>query len=146
MDFGSGPVLYFSAYMNDSSYGNITGTTVIQSDTWYHVALTSDGGTYQFYVNGAPEGTTGGIITQIWWDDYASGGFTVQMYLGSLVRHVNESNWLGLYDQVRIYDTALSPEEILLLAQEGPEVPACSTIVMVAGGLLALLCRARKLA
>ena len=140
MDQGSGPVLHYTTYMTDSSYGNAIGTTVFESDTWYHVALTSDGGTYQLYVNGTPEGTAGGLTTQIWWDDYsAGGGYTVQMHLGSLVRHVNESNWLGLYDQVRIYDTALSGTEIAALAAEVPEP---SAIVILGISMIGLVCYA----
>jgi hypothetical protein len=58
----------FEHYVNDGSSGAgcqqtepgscVSGTTVVQSDTWYHVAVSAmSGGEMHLYVNGFEEGT-----------------------------------------------------------------------------------------
>jgi Concanavalin A-like lectin/glucanases superfamily len=48
----------FEAYLWDGAGKTVTGTTVAQPNTWYHVAATSiNGGLMHLYVNGTEEGT-----------------------------------------------------------------------------------------
>jgi hypothetical protein len=90
-DFNSGP--------------DVTSTTVLQADEWYHAVVTvtdEEGGGSQIYINGVLENeATGG-----------SGGD----YLGPLnFGSWNNSgrNYHGLMDDIRIYDHILSEVEIL---------------------------------
>ena len=48
----------FQHYVYDGGGPTVTGTTTLQTGTWYHVAVTAtNGGTIKLYVNGALEGT-----------------------------------------------------------------------------------------
>jgi len=81
----------------------------VEADTWYHAAVvvTEGGATdnVQIYVNGAPEGEPSPMSMEDSEGDY---------FIGC---HKNLSNfWDGLIDDVRLYNHALSENQILKLA------------------------------
>ena len=78
----------FEAYLWDGAEKTVAGTTVVQPNVWYHVAVTAqNGGLEQLYVNGVAEGTaapvgtmwTGGTITEI--GTGSGGGFSASSEL-----------------------------------------------------------------
>lgn len=81
-------------------------------NTWSHVAFTYDRttGQYRYYFNGervlSINGDTGV-------DDYFSAGVTIGQSLGS------GRQWLGSIDDFRLYNRALSDEEVKLLFSAG---------------------------
>jgi len=91
-----------------STYPNLTVSNAIgTADIWYHVAFTAiDGSTMKIFVNGKEVGS-GTAGTGHW-----SGGYTT---IGDL-RPGRKIHFNGSIDDVRIYDRALSAEEIAGLA------------------------------
>jgi len=80
----------------------------LTTETWYHVALTWDGGNYVVYVNG---------------QEKANGSYTGLDTLNPVADIGNDGNadgrdeaFNGLLDDVRIYDQALSEDEVAELA------------------------------
>ncbi len=82
----------------------------LTTETWYHVALTWDGGSYVVYVNG---------------EEKANGSYTGLDSLNTVADIGNDGNtaadgryeaFNGLLDDVRIYDQALSEAEVAELA------------------------------
>lgn len=101
--------LNFEAYLWDGAQKTVTGTTVVQPNVWYHVAVTAEnGGLEQLYVNGVEEGTpvavgamwTGGTITEI--GTGSGGGFQASS---------------ELFSDVGIWYSVLTPASILSLGQ-----------------------------
>lgn len=85
-------------------------TTQLSTNVWYHVALTYDGSQMRLYVNGsevANRAATGGITTN---DN--------PLYIGYNPRGV--TYWFnGVMDEVKVYDHALTLEEIQQEYQKG---------------------------
>jgi hypothetical protein len=95
----------FEHYLWDGSARSVIGTTAVEVDTWYHVAITAfNNGDVRLYVNGQEEGTAD-TVAAMWADGdrYAIGSNS-----GGGI------GWFeGLIDDVRIYDTVLPQEEIM---------------------------------
>jgi hypothetical protein len=89
----------------------MTGTTVVQLNHWYHVAITADsGGTQHLYVNGledCPPQPIGRLSTA--GDRYVIG-----------YRNGNFNYFAGEIDEVRLWSVALPASEILLHSQRNP--------------------------
>jgi hypothetical protein len=90
------------------SHTRQTDIMSLTTETWYHVALTWDGGNYVVYVNG---------------EEKATGSYTGLDALNTVADIGNDGNpgdrteaFNGLLDDVRIYDRALSEAEVLELA------------------------------
>jgi hypothetical protein len=86
----------------------------LTTETWYHVALTWEGGNYAVYVNG---------------EEKANGSYTGLDALNTVADIGNDGNtdgrteaFNGLLDDVRIYDRALSADEMSQLASPPPYV------------------------
>jgi len=84
----------------------------LTTDTWYHIALTWNGGNYVVYVNG---------------EEKANGSYTGLDALNTLADIGNDGDtggrteaFNGLLDNVRIYDYALSQAEIPLAMRGDP--------------------------
>ncbi|MHC4510441.1 MAG: LamG-like jellyroll fold domain-containing protein, partial [Planctomycetota bacterium] len=105
-------------YMDDSntnldlgvggSHFKETDIMTLELETWYHIALTWDGGNYVVYVNG---------------QEAAAGTYTDLTQLNAVADIANDGNttgrtegFAGLLDEVRVYDRALSYAEIAGLA------------------------------
>lgn len=107
----------FTAIGNNIHYGGVatnngsksTGKQKIILNTWMHLALVYNGSTIIHYVNGVPMDSathTGNI-------QYS----TQALYIGKSPN--NAAYTKGKIDDIRIYNTSLSPDEILALRWEG---------------------------
>jgi len=95
----------FEHYTYDGSARAVAGTTAIEADTWYFVAVTAtNNGDARLYVNGQEEGTATTVGT-LW----TAGD---RYHVGS--NSGNAMGWLeGMVDDIRIYDHILSELELL---------------------------------
>ncbi|HUV65138.1 MAG TPA: LamG-like jellyroll fold domain-containing protein, partial [Sedimentisphaerales bacterium] len=104
-------VLRFSLYIGGWQY--ILGPTPVEG-TWYHIAGTYDGSQMVFYVDGTPVGTT-----------QTSGKINVTtdpVCVGNIVNAagvVSNEYWSGMIDEVRIWNRALSEEEVKTNTAQG---------------------------
>jgi hypothetical protein len=102
-----------------SSHSTSTGIMTLETEIWYHLALTWDNGSYVVYVNG---------------EDVASGTYTGLAAIHDFAWIGNDGNPVsegtegfgGLLDEVRLYNRALSGVEILS-AMEGQPWPYASS-------------------
>jgi len=85
------------------SPSNLTAASPLPLNTWSHLSATYNGATMNLYVNGVLAGSlaqTGAIVAST--EPLSIGG---NIYSGG--------NWVGMIDEVRIYNRALSSSEIL---------------------------------
>lgn len=90
--------------------GSLESTNDLQADTWTHVTMTWDGSTCCLYFDGTLEsnaGTTGTSLVD-------SNGIKHIGYISGL------SRWNGLLDDLRIYDRALSANEVSAVVAKNP--------------------------
>lgn len=93
------------AYIWDGSPKTVTGSTVLSPGIWYHIAATAEsGGKIRLYVNGREEGTPV-LIGTLW-----SGGSAY--YVGSNSGQ-NMRYFDGVIDEVKLYDSVLTREQII---------------------------------
>ena len=108
---GAGVVQYFGVYSQTLAYyasidtgGWTFGTTTLQPQTWYHVAITYDDSNYtvKMYLNGNLESTSTANAS------YRTG------YVSTLGTYNNASIrfWKGYISNLRIYGTALTQAQI----------------------------------
>ncbi len=89
-------------------YGQFFGDIQLSSDEWHHVACTFDGHRARIYVDGAPDRESPEV----------SGALTVTSHpLCVGMNPDGNYRFSGALDEIRIYDRALSPEEIEELAR-----------------------------
>jgi hypothetical protein len=81
--------------------GPLTMTTSWSAGTWYHIAGTFDGTNFRIHVNGNTEGSVSHP------GEHAA---TTGLFIGCTSS--NATNFNGMIDDVRIYDYALSDDEI----------------------------------
>lgn len=97
----------------------VDGSTVISNGIWYHVAIISSGLAYSLFVNGAEESLTlaTGANNGDWIGDLnlstTTQRFGSQFFQSSLFSASNAQ-----LDDIRIYNRALTPSEIKLLASK----------------------------
>ena len=91
---------------------HIRSTTQPIVGTFYHVAMTFDEQTLKLYINGQLE-----TSIQVAGDPYYSGPHQPNVDVRLGIFRDNNSFLNGTADEVRIYDRALTPSDILLLAQ-----------------------------
>ena len=91
----------------------ITGTTIIRPNVWYYVAGTADGSNMRLYVNGVQEASTAqsGTITT------GSTNWTNSLFFGS--DDLPSKFLVGVLDEARVYNRALSASEITQLTKLG---------------------------
>jgi hypothetical protein len=94
----------------ENPYGNVVGSVPVNDDLWHHAAGVYDGSKICVYIDG---------IVDTCKD--CSGTFTSSAYhvwIGA--NPVSKEEWTGDLDDVRVYNAALQPGEIAVLAgQEG---------------------------
>ena len=103
------------AFLRDNA-GNfaIPGDVVIavNNAVWNHIAVVANGSTAQLYTNAATNGTSVSISSL--------GTATInRATIGALGRTSIVAYYLGLTDDIRIYNRALTPSEIILLYTGG---------------------------
>lgn len=82
-----------------------TSTTLLPANTWTHVAIVVNTTSVRIYVNGSPAVTTGSWTAAI--NSYAGAGF----YLGKRADGIQL--WNGEMDDVALWNTSLTPTEVL---------------------------------
>ncbi|MHC4242922.1 MAG: LamG-like jellyroll fold domain-containing protein, partial [Planctomycetota bacterium] len=100
------------------SHTRLTNIMVLETEVWYHVALTWDNGNYVVYVNG---------------EDVANGTYTGLGTIHEIAWIGNDGNpdtegteaFGGMLDEVRVYDVALNADQILS-AMRGEPLPLAS--------------------
>jgi PKD repeat protein len=88
--------------------GGQNASTVITDGQWHHVAYTYDGSTIILYVNGEPEFTVTGVTLRT-----GEAGET-EVTVGS---QYGAAQYIGGMDDFRIFDVALSPEDVKILSE-----------------------------
>jgi len=88
--------------------GGHNGSIAINDGVWHHVAYTYNGDTIKLYVDGAEIFTVSGKVLRT-----GESGET-DVNIGS---QLGGSIWQGIMDDVRIFDTVLTPEEVLVLSE-----------------------------
>ena len=91
--------------------GNIPSEGTFELNEWQHVAGRIANGERQFWINGQRAGTSE-VVTP-----FPGLGDTVSVLIGDT--HEINRNFLGLIDEVRIWNRALSEEEILEQMEQG---------------------------
>lgn len=99
----------------EKAWNHVIGS-VLKADTWYHIAGTYDGSTMILYLDGVAIGNTA-----------ASGGINVivdPVCVGNIVDAAGGGHneyWSGAIDEVRIWNRALSEDEVITNMNQGSE-------------------------
>jgi Tol biopolymer transport system component len=105
----------------------LKSTTTVAVGAWYHVAVTYNAGSMTLYVNGLPEATGSGLISQ-------SDGALALGRKGDSEPHPDF--YQGLLDEVAIYRRALSASEVQAIYKAGTlgKCRATATVPVRLGG------------
>ncbi|MDR3456038.1 MAG: immunoglobulin domain-containing protein [Verrucomicrobiae bacterium] len=109
---GTGAGIFESTVWLGSGAVPVSGATVVQTNTWYHVAVTYDGALLKLYVNGAVDGqvaVTGPIVT---------GSEPVRLG-GGAPSGCTPYFFNGMLDEPAIYNRALASNEIAAIYLAG---------------------------
>ena len=87
-------------------FGSSTCSTAISLNEWVHVAAQLESGTHRYWVNGVNAGETGGKA------DPVGNADTSNVFIGTTAEGVSRL-LLGLIDEVRIWNRALSEDEVI---------------------------------
>ena len=88
----------------------LTSNKSVSPDTWIHLAATSDGTTMMIYINGEQDLNTASSPNGI---HSSAGNLHIGRWLYSSPDNWYDSAFNGIIDQVKVYNYALSAEEIL---------------------------------
>lgn len=129
-DFGSGPD--YNMFLTPSGSNenlqfsikagtvtqDITTSVLLEEGAWAHVAVVKNGNVGQLYVNGALVGTNSSMTLSP-----SSLGNTTQNWVGRS-QYSADPSFAGMVDDLRIYRSALTPAEVVELAEMPvPAVP-----------------------
>ncbi|MCX6817886.1 MAG: LamG domain-containing protein, partial [Candidatus Aenigmarchaeota archaeon] len=103
------------------NWNYVNGTTTVNDGNWHFVAFVSNGiDRNKIYLDGIEQTTTftstSGSINDKGWTGNVDGvaSYNHHINIGGLNRGTSPTNWFnGTIDHVRIWKTALSPEEIV---------------------------------
>jgi hypothetical protein len=106
----------FHHYLWIGSERNVPGTTLVEVDEWYHVAIAAaTNGPMQLYVNAEEDAPSIDVAGTLWSDGD-------RYYVGSNSGH--GMGWFqGVVDDVQIYDNILTAEEIEKIAASSGGFP-----------------------
>jgi hypothetical protein len=93
-----------------SGYVSLAGATLVQLNTWYHVAMTHDGSKLRLYVNGLLDGITdavGDVVSTP--NPVGIGGNALPVF------------FQGVIDEAQIFSRVLTDAEILSIYQAGAD-------------------------
>ena len=116
---------------------SVSSGTALPVNTWVHVAATKSASTgYSVYVNGVLAANSVAYLT-------GDIGVTTGTYaIGAYGTWASALSLDGSLDEVRVYNTALTQSQIVAAAEATNNVPEPSTLVLLATGLIGLLCYA----
>jgi hypothetical protein len=89
---------------NDSAFNGQSSSAAVQLGVWQHVAITHDGDTLTFFVNGVQVGQTTGVPIP----SPSSAPIRIGARATDQARYFN-----GAIDEVRIWNIALTPQEVV---------------------------------
>jgi hypothetical protein len=103
----------FSTVNQSWNFCSTMGTTSLNPNTWYHVAVTYDGTTYTYYLNGVANGSNSTQFA----GDLTNGQF--MPCIGDGCDALGGKFFNGLVDDAILYSRALTPSEIQQLYTVG---------------------------
>ena len=96
-------------FLDENDDQGIRGNTSLQTDQWYHLAATWDGTQVRIYVNGVLDNTPASFTGPLNTD-------TRPLCIGGRA----SGDWFdGILDDIRLYNRAITPEEVLHLHSAG---------------------------
>jgi len=101
--------------------GSEVGGLTIADGNWHHIAWTVDGGDSVIYLDGNEVANNPGALSGGAFDLDATG--VVFIGYGSWTAGVEDNFYVGLVDDVRVYDNALTAGEVSALMDVGPPPP-----------------------
>lgn len=105
----------FEWHMNGNGNDNMEYDDMINiADIWHHHAVVKTGADLTYYRDGVEANTS--TITQPL-------DVPQPLYFGGDNTGADGENWMGMLDDVRIYDNALTAAEVLALAPDAPDPP-----------------------
>jgi len=110
------------AYLNDGAQKTVASTTLLSAGNWTHIAVTSDGTSFNIYINGILENT-------VFAGASAETFSTPEFVLGQAM--LTPNFFKGQLSDIKLFDYSLSASEIASLA--GPNPPPNFTISANAG-------------
>lgn len=102
----------FWVFGNGATQFNFDATTTIHDNLWHHVLAVRDGTEGRIYIDGAISGSASGTLRSL--------VSNIPVFMGCDARD-NHQFFSGSLKDVRIFDQALSDEEIQDLFNHGPE-------------------------
>jgi hypothetical protein len=108
---------------NGAALRDLDSENELPTNSWTHVAGTYDGNEMTSYVNGQVELTA---VKPVWekLEADANDGFAI----GGRWGNAGDDRFRGMIDDVRVYDTNLTAEEIGYLASDGTGIVAMESI------------------
>ena len=100
------------------------GGTNVNDDVWHHVLGVRDGGKVRLYIDGVEDASSD-------INEDLSGASQANVLIGAITLASDGSiykTYAGLIDDVRIYDSALSTDNVAFLADKGGTAPATGPI------------------
>ncbi|MBC8551944.1 MAG: LamG domain-containing protein, partial [Candidatus Brocadiales bacterium] len=91
---------------------NVTGTSVISENTWYHFAATYDATTMRIYINGALEGSAARTVN-------GTNASVSPLYIGNQIFVTAGDVFTVLIDELGIYSSALPASDIQAIYNAG---------------------------
>ncbi len=107
---GSGTLHFSTTSTTTNAYVGSSSSGQVPLNEWVHVAAKVEDGGHVYYINGEPAGTGGSDIVLPGTDD------TSPVVIGRTGEGASRS-FLGMIDDVRIYNHALTQEEIQVIMQ-----------------------------
>ncbi len=108
----SGSKIFFTTFGTDNSGGNLLSNSDLSLNTWHQITVTYDGNLKKLYIDGVLNNSSSFNKTLNWTDNF------LYNVIGCGVQE-SKPTFNGLIDDVRIYNRALTDEEITTLYNEG---------------------------
>ena len=102
----------------------LSHTYTLTQDVWYHICFTRDDSTNvtKLYVNGTEEDSET-VTASVSFPSDATG------IIGDInYSHAIEYNWLGSFDQIRIFSSPLSASDVTKLYNESSQIPTATLV------------------